>query len=284
MAVRKAKRGFSLHGAVIIGTVLNDVLRQLEKLKLTLEPFLSLTSLKEQIDPDNYERTIKKDLKNFFDRVKIGVNDINSLIKEMNEIIAMIRIDKKLVPLRYRELTRIIRERFYLVVEEKKTRKLREDNFNIRFSRELDKTAKSVVDLIGLLSALEKFEEIKSLKDKYKKGMHEAIDIFSIGYNETSVLVVGRTVETLLDDILKKCIKEKTIRKFNLKKIRYDDKIGMLKGNKIINEKSWHDLNSIRIERNETGHPIYNEIKKSEARSIIFKSILVIKKLQNKTN
>lgn len=139
-------------------------------------------------------------------------------------------------------------------------------------------------DLIGFLNSLEKFEEIKFLKDKYKKGIHEAIDIFSIGYNETSVLVVGRTVETLLDDILKKCIKEKKIEKLNLKKIRYDVKIGKLKGNKIINEKNWHDLNSIRIERNETGHPIYKKIKKSEARSIIFKSILVIKKLQNKTN
>lgn len=284
MAVKKAKRGLSLHGAVIIGTVLNDVLRQLEKLMLMLEPFLSLTSLKEQIDSDHYKRTIKRDLNNFLDRVKRAVNDINSLIKEINEILAMIRIDKKLVPLRYRELTRIIRDRFYLVVKEKKTRKLREDNFNLRFGRELTKTAKSVKDLIGFLNSLEKFEEIKFLKDKYKKGIHEAIDIFSIGYNETSVLVVGRTVETLLDDILKKCIKEKKIEKLNLKKIRYDVKIGKLKGNKIINEKNWHDLNSIRIERNETGHPIYKKIKKSEARSIIFKSILVIKKLQNKTN
>lgn len=58
----------------------------------------------------------------------------------------------------------------------------------------------------------------------------------------------------------------------------------MLKGYKIINEKNWHDLNSIRIERNETGHPIYKVIKKSEARSVIFKSILIINKLQHKTN
>lgn len=120
MAVKKAKRGLSLHGAVIIGAVLNDVLRQLEKLMLMLEPFLSLTSLKEQIDSDHYKRTIKRDLNNFLERVKRAVNDINSLIKEINEILAKIRIDKKLVPLRYRELTRIIRDRFYLVVKEKK--------------------------------------------------------------------------------------------------------------------------------------------------------------------
>lgn len=212
MAVKKAKRGISLHGAVVIGTVLNDVLRQLEKLKLTLEPFLSLSSLKEQIDSVSYEKGIKYQLKNIFDRMKIEANNINTLIKEINGLLAMIRIQKKLVPLRYMEFKRIIRARFYLIVKDNKARKLREEIFNFRFNRELDKTAKSVGDLMVFLNSLEKFEEINSLKQKYQKGMYEAIDIFSIGYNETSVLVVGRTVESLLDDILKNYIKEKKIK------------------------------------------------------------------------
>ncbi|HSW55014.1 MAG TPA: DUF4145 domain-containing protein [Ignavibacteriaceae bacterium] len=284
MPAKKAKRGLGLHSSFLLGYGIQGVFSELEKLVLSLEPLNSLVSLKEKIDSKSYKKTITYDIKFILTNLKLRVNKINSSIKLSNEILSMIRLDVRIIPLKYMTLSSIIRNRYYHVSTDEKARELRNQNFKLKFNLEIEKTAISVNKIVEIIKRAETFEEIKLLKEKYKRYILEAIDIFSIGYNETSILVVGRTTEILLDDMLKKSMEEKKLKIIDLKKTKYNEKINILKSNKIINEKNWHDLNSIRIDRNETGHPIYTRFNKNDARSIISKTILIIKGLQSKTN
>lgn len=123
------------------------------------------------------------------------------------------------------------------------------------------------------------FDNLEKLNKKYRESIKEAINIRSMRYPLTSIFVCGRTIETILDDLIKKAIKNKKIGRVNLRRTRYEDKIGKLKGIKIIDDKTFHELNSIRIDRNETGHPIKNERLRDENKVIIDNSIILIRKL-----
>jgi len=126
-------------------------------------------------------------------------------------------------------------------------------------------------------------DDIKiGVSEKYSKGFREARAILSVGCSETAVFVIGRTIETMIDDLLINEMKKSTISNIDLKNTKLESKIGKLKGISIIEEKEFHILQKLKFDRNDFGHPFDKEISFNEAKRIILDAFDLIKILEKK--
>ena len=69
--------------------------------------------------------------------------------------------------------------------------------------------------------------------------------------------------------VLMALIKARKIKRIKLKDYKLDGKIGLLKREGIIGEKLFYDLSSVRVSRNDTGHPKNASFKATDASDAI---------------
>jgi len=274
--------GYGFFAGILLGFFVNDILKNIEKLENRIVTLSLPHGMYERLELYKNKKEIIKNKKPLIEEMEGGTEYINKNIFELNRICKKLNIKCKIEKINKIGLKKIINERFDFVSADTKVVDLKQDNFRIKLQKILRDKTKEISELIKIFQNKENFELVNKLDKEYGKGVKEAIHIYSIDYPLTSIFVVGRTVEILLDDLLKKGMQAKKIKKINLKQTKIKDKIGILKNSKIIKEKNWHDLNSIRIDRNETGHPRSDEKLKKEAQHTISKAILIISDLQKK--
>lgn len=269
-----------LDGAIKLGNAIGDIIRQLQKLEHFIGLFLLKHNLRETISDRKSLHVNKNEL---FVKIKPIVKDINDNIQICNEFFTFLEIKNKIKKLSFDDLYRILNDRFGTILNVKSHQSLGNENFRMKLHLVFYGVTKSINEVLIFIENDSKIKEFSNLKRKYKMGMIAANNIRSFGCHLESIFVVGRTIELILDDLLRKAMKENKIKKkISLRKIKYQDKIGILKNLKIIDEKSFHELNSVRIYRNETGHPIKQKYLKSESKIIIEKSVFVLDRLQRK--
>lgn len=94
-----------------------------------------------------------------------------------------------------------------------------------------------------------------------RKKFEEVIDIYSIGYFETSILVLGKILEGLITDYLLLANKVKKIKlaKKNVESMTFQNKIEYAESEKLISRSDASKITSLKWERNIGAHPSKKE-------------------------
>ena len=275
--------GYGLFAGFMFGAVAIDVIKDIEKLEIRLIELTLHHSLSEELDMLKGKGDLLKNRKPLFDEIDGATFIINKKIKVLRKICKKLQLDHTIKAVDSKKIKKIIQGRYETISKGDETVNLKDENFRIKLhSYLIHEKVKDIGELWEIFKRREKVNGVQRLNDKYKQGITEAIHINSIGYPLTAIFVVGKTIETLLDDLLKKLMDNKRIKKLKLNQIKIVDKIGLLKNSKTITEKDWHDLTSITIGRNEAGHPETDKSLKKDIDYIIPKAIAIISRLQKK--
>ena len=275
--------GYGLSAGFMFGAAAIDVIKDIEKLEIRLIELTLHHSLSEELDMLKGKGDLLKNRKPLFDEIDRATFIINKKIKVLRKICKKLQLDHTIKAVDSKKIKKIIQGRYETISKGDETVNLKDENFRIKLhSYLIHEKALEIGELWEIFKRREKVNGVQRLNDKYKQGITEAIHINSIGYPLTAIFVVGKTIETLLDDLLKNLMDNKKIKKLKLNQIKIVDKIGLLKNSKTITEKDWHDLTSITIGRNKAGHPETDKSLKKEIDYVIPKAIAIISRLQKK--
>lgn len=161
-----------------------------------------------------------------------------------------------------------LNKRFLVKYKNKESQRLANEVLDLKIISSLNESFNSILEFEKFFKNLSEADNIK-MREKYADGFLEAKAILSIGCAETAIFVAGRTIESLINDLL---IKKSIIQKIDLKNIKLEGKIGKLMANKVINEKEFHVLQKLKFDRNDFGHPFDKKISFNEAKGIIFEA------------
>ena len=233
--------------------------------------------LQDFLSPDKKEER-GENKKKLLESLKKYVSDLNHSIDLLNKILKIIKLNKRVEKIRFSEIKPIINQRFNEFYPKDKERQLADENLNFKILSIFQKTNKSLYEISKIYYSQEKIENFDKIPKKYEDDIKEAMDINSIGYPETAIFVIGRTAEKIVDVLIKKYVKLKKIKKIDVKKTKFENKIGILKNNKIIDDKQWHGLNHLRIDRNITVHPCMKPktLKKTFKKNLLLTIDLII--------
>lgn len=216
------------------------------------------------------------------------VDSFNNSVKKLNENISKhMSYFPNLPCLKFIDKDSLLIElnrRFLKKYDNNESQKLADEVLDLKIISLLSNASNSVSNtqdfFKNLMDEVSNFNVLK----KYAKGFREARAISSIGCSETSVFVVGRTVEALIDDLLINEMKKSNISEFDLENTKLENKIGKLKGVSIIGEKEFHMLQKLKFDRNDFGHPFEKELSFNEAKRIILDAFDLVKILEKKLN
>lgn len=270
--------GFAI--SVKIGIFIENINRRVDRLHPHIESSLMMHNLYESFSLKDNGPRFKQNYKHLLAHIKTEVDGTNKQIKAANKLLSLLKHKKEILQIDYLAIKQVTDERFNEKLGENKSQKLSNENFKLKIDKIITATRKSIFELANYLNEVEKFNQLDKLNKEYKNGVEEAIDIYSFGHLNTSLFVLGRTLEDVLDAGLRKLIKSKKIKKILINKTKYEAKIGILMNANFIDERLFHELNTVRIDRNDTGHPTKRKVTREECENTIQRVILLIEKLQ----
>jgi len=238
-------------------------LKRIEDLKMHLKIHFNGVSLVAlYFENETEEKKVKK---TFFIRVSKVVKDLNSEIKIFNK-----QLKNNFKHLDAREIELIdLNEIEKIISEHKNVTSLGRDHTILKLNNCLIKTENSIKNLFHSFDNLHipfggKNKTLKVDRPTFKI-IKEAFDVYSLGYSETSVFLMGKGLEYTITKYLKRSIIQKKI-PYTYKeflKWTFHRKIGILKEEKIISQNDYSKIMSIKWDRNISGHPSKkSEIKK----------------------
>lgn len=272
--------GFAM--SIKIGIFIENINRRVDRLHPHIDSSLMMHNLYERFPLKDNGPYFKENYKHLLTHIKTEVDGTNKQIKAANRLLSLLEQNRKILPIDYIAIKNVIDERFSEKLGEKKSQTLSNENFKLKIEKIITSTRESIFDLVNYLNEVEKFNQLEKLNDGYNDGVEEAIDIYSFGHLNTSLFVLGRTLEDVLDDALRDLMKTKKIQKIILSKTKYEAKIGILMNANFLDERLFHELNTVRIDRNDTGHPTKKRFTREECENAIQRVILIIEKLQKK--
>lgn len=287
----KKRNYYTIGFSILFGTILGSLRIQLANIRNMVNSMSSKHNILETIDILAGEKLIEnneEDVKSTLERIKKiqqNVDYFNEAVKKFNKIVLEdIDFFPNLPNLQFidqKNLLLNLNQRFLKKYKNKESQGLANEVLNLKIISLLNQVTNSISDIEKFFLNL--MDDINiDISEKYKRGFREARAILSIGCSETAVFVIGRTIETLIDDLLINEIKKSNIQKIDLKKIKLGNKIGKLKGISIIEDKEFHMLSKLKFDRNDFGHPFDREISFDEAKRIILDAFDLIKILEKK--
>ncbi len=274
--------GISFAFSLKIGIFLENINRRVDRLYPHIESSLLMHNLYESFPLKNNKKQFNENRNKLITHISDEVKGINKQIKGANKIFKLLKYKHQILPIDFLSIKKAINERFNESFKESKPQKISNQNLKLKLGNVISKTSKSISDLITYSRDRESFEGTDKLMERYQYLVKNAIDIYSFGHFDTSLFLLGKTLEYVLDDLIRKLIKNKRIKKIDPRKTKYVNKIGILKANKFIDERLFHELNTVRIDRDEIGHPTRKKYSSEECQNMINRVILIISQLQKK--
>lgn len=265
-----------------MGMFLRSISERTTHLRRSIDEYLMVHNLYERFTTSDIKTRALDNLKELEKMVDLEARGINGMIKSANKLLSITVYEKRIQLIDVAELRRLFKLRFKEIYKDKSLQNLGNENFKLKLDELLLNHRKALQDFLDSVDKEYTFEGFSKLKDNYKVGIGDAIDIMSIAQFKESVFVVGRIIEELLDKLLRSAIRSKKIKKIIIGDTRYDSKIGILKGAKIIDEKTFHELNSVRIDRNKSGHPTRKRFTFKDNKLVIERGIAILQELQDK--
>jgi hypothetical protein len=274
--------GISFALSLKLGIFIENINRRVDRLYPHIESSLMMHNLYESFPLKDNKKRFDENHSKLITYINDEVKGINKQIKGANRILKLLKYKRQILPIDFISIRTAINERFNEIFKESKPQEISNQNLKLKLSNVISKTSKSIFDLITYAKDRESFEGVDKLTKIYQDLVENAIDIYSFGHFNTSLFLLGNTLEYVLDDSIRKLIKDKKIRRIYPRKTKYINKIGILKENKFIDERLFHELNTVRIDRDETGHPTNRKCSSEECQNMINRVILIISQLQKK--
>jgi len=246
---------------------------------------LMMHNMYESLPVSDTKQLVSENQNRIVARALVGAREINRMVSLANKGISISKHESIIQSLHLKGIEELIKQRFRSIYDKGEAQKLSNENFRLKLNRIFLIVNDSVIDFMKLTEEERKFDFRDQIKnDKYSNGIEESIDIFSFGHYKTSIFVIGRTLEDVVTDVLILAMKKGRVGKKKISSLDYKDKIGLLYGKNVIDDKLFHDLSSIRIDRNKSGHPIKRTFKKGDNKLFISKGISTIIELQKKSD
>lgn len=265
-----------------IGIFIENINRKVDRLYPHIESSLMMHNLYETFPLKDNKKRFTENQRHLLSYVGDEVKNINKQIQEANKILKMLKFPQEILPVDLTSIKQAIDERFDEVFKEDKSQEISNQNLKLKLGRIISNTRKSIFDLLNYAKERETFTNLDKLENKYKKQIESAIDIYSFGHFDSAIFLLGRTLEQVLDDSIRLLVKLKKIKRAYPRKIKYINKIGILLQNKFIDERLFHELNTMLIDRNDTGHPTGKKYSNEECKNMIDRVIMIVIQLQKK--
>lgn len=287
-----SRYGYGIADGIGIGFTLGtlhsqlvELINQIETLSYKHNMIESINMLAgERLSGENEEEVNKnlsdiKQIETFIDHFNERVINFNeNNLKRMSfyypNLSPLKTIDKE-------KLLSQLNKRFLKSYKERDSQELANEVLDLNIISIIKESINPILNFDESVSDLFKDFDIK-LSEKYVRGFTEAKIILSVGCSETAVFVVGRTIETLIDDLLINEMKKSNIQEMDLKNTKLESKIGRLKGISVINDKEFHILQRLKFDRNDFGHPFDRDVSFDEAKRIILDALDLAIALENK--
>lgn len=225
------------------------------------------------------------------------LTDINSMIEDINQkILPQMNTPNGVALVDIPLIKSLIESRLKNYPSDRESLALSNENLKMKIVSHFEQVNNSIHDVFNYFREKEMFEGLDNLNNVYRKGIFEAVHIYSIGYEKTAILCAGRTIEGAINDYLRELFKKKKISKEKYEELiegrksdheerfgpKYQNKIGFLKGSQFLTEEEFADLLSFSFKRNRGGHPDLGEIDNKRARTLIQQGIWLSIDLQNR--
>lgn len=234
-------------------------LKRIEDLKLGLRTNFNGALLVALYFENESEEKEKKD--NFFNRNKEIIDEINEEIKRFN---LKLEKDYSFLPTKPLEIINLEKVKKIIYEHQGKDSNSREHTILKLTNCLLDSenSIKNFLDSfeIQLMPFLGR-KLPKEIGEENYRLVKEAFDIYSLGYFETSVFLMGKCLEKCITEFLRKNIeKGKIINTLEeLDNWSFDTKINRLRKEKLISDSDYSKIMSIKWDRNISGHPSEKE-------------------------
>ncbi len=287
----KKRKYYTIGHSISFGIALGNLRSQLLNIANQINSIGTKHNLLESIDilageklVENNNKDVKQSLKQI-SKIQKDINYFNKSIQNFNKKL-LDSMDffpnlSRLQPIDKETLLSQLNQRFCKKYKNKESQELADKVLSLKIVSLLEKAVNNLLNLEKFFLNLMDDLEIE-VSEKYARGFREARAILSVGCSETAVFVVGRTIETLIDDLLINEIKKSHIQKIDLKSTKLESKIGKLKGISLIEDREFHMLQKLKFDRNDFGHPFSRQISFNEAKRIISDASNLVKVLEKK--
>lgn len=228
----------------------------LEKVRIQYQLYNRLNELGQYSKEDHL-----KESKERFEKLIIGqLNEINKNIDRYNKAASSILDAKTVRKVEIRPVKAEINKTFKKLEVDQDAYNLVSPYIEKQFADFLIKIVDPVFDdLVEQKKILDNYVEtfkIGEYDTSYKKDLHQMADIYVMGYKSTAVLVLGRVFEKLFTlwghSLIEEGKLSKTKEEFD--ELRFENILGLFKSRQLLNDKDWHVLSKLRLDRNVGGH------------------------------
>ena len=269
MDQRKYEYGRDLFALIVNGMFLSNIMSEIKELKVPIDQSLTMHNLYEssKFQDDKFIKTsIDENLRSLKLMLTPRIVTINEHITTANKLIKGLDFKNCEIPkLKITEVLTVIRKRLNSKFDVPDAQKMSNETCRIKLDQLTQKPVEAIFKFIDVIAIETYKEEVNSLRAPYKAGLQQAMHICSIGYYTTSVFIAGKTTEEIINTYLSLLFKVNKLKEFDLSKVKFDTKINLLHHNGFINESLYHKLSSIRIDRNDFGHPGNKSLSKHQA-------------------
>ena len=273
--------GYSMGESISIGLTLGKLVCFLENITNSIKDIGFQHNMLEAMDIIFGEKLTggsKDDLEVNLKRIKqieVNVNYFNQAIESLNKnLIGNLSFYYKnlplLKPLNKEELLIQLNKRFQKRYQEEESKDLANEVLDLKIISIVNDSLNSILIFDNFFKKSVEDMNTERLSKKYVRGFIEAKIILSTGCSETAVFVAGRTIESLINDLINNEIRKSNLPEIDLKNMKLEHKIGKLKSISVIDEKEFHILQRLKFDRNDFGHPFDKEISFEEAKRIIW--------------
>ena len=265
-----------------IGMLTQRCLSDIALLQRDISTWIMVHNLNEHLPTAQQERYGKQYAKSLIQEIEPKVKLLNKLIGDLNRVATLLGSKQKIQRIEWSNIKKEINARFSLIAT-KEYSEISNENFNLKLQRIFSITQKPVEEYINAHEHSSLAPEINKIKTKkFASGLKDALDIDSMGMHQIAIFTVGRVIEQLVNDYLRALIKSKKLARIKLTEVKLDTKIGILKKQKLISDKMFHELTSIKIARNDTGHPLGKSYSRSEAIGSVNQAVLIVRDIEKR--
>ncbi len=190
--------------------------------------------------------------------IRYKISKINRLIASYNKDVIKVASELKIKKIMFSDIAKGF-SMFFKTDETKISKpheKLLINSFDLYISNKMKPMMENLSYSKSILDYKIKSFELYKIRTKYHKSLYEVIDLYFLGYKTTALLVLGRLFEEIVTRYL---LRLQTDRKINtmkksVLKMRFEDKLGLLKSNNFISEKDWLIISKVKFDRNIGGH------------------------------
>lgn len=265
-----------------VGMLTQKCLSDIALLQRDIAMWIMIHNINEQFKTAQQEKNGKAYAKSLIEEIEPKVKLINKLIGDLNRVATLLGSKQKIRRIEWDRIKKEINNRFSFIAENGYT-EISNENFNLKLQEILSLTQKSVEGYINAHEHAVLVPEISKIKTKkLAGGLKDALDIGSMGVHQIAIFTVGRVIEQLVNNYIRVLIKNKKLARMKLADVKLDTKIGILKKHGLISDKMFHELTSIKISRNDTGHPLGGSYSRAQVIGSVNQAVLIVKYVEKK--